>query len=91
VTNFRFALVHEDGEPANPPAFNTVIPTWREGDEFLAGENLQRFRIAGISPVTGARDPAAGVFDAFWLVDDTLTGSQLSSAPAGRNLRPAAG
>jgi hypothetical protein len=43
----RSALVPEDGEPADPAAFNTIVPTWREGDEFVAGELLQRFRIVG--------------------------------------------
>jgi hypothetical protein len=69
VTSFRFALVLEDGEPADPPAFNTIIPTWREGDEFVAGVELQRFRIIGISPVTDPDDPAIGMFAAFWVVE----------------------
>jgi hypothetical protein len=69
MSGFRFALVLEDDEPADRPAFNTIVPTWREGDEFLAGELLQRFRIAGISPVKDPGDPAAGAFDAFWLVE----------------------
>jgi hypothetical protein len=36
--------VLDDGEPADPPAFVTVIPEWHPGDEFLAGAELQRFR-----------------------------------------------
>jgi hypothetical protein len=43
--------------------------TWREGDEFLAGELLQRFRIVGISPASSTRDEAGEFFDAFWLVE----------------------
>jgi hypothetical protein len=58
----------EDGEPADPAAFITVIPTWREGDEFLAGENLQRFRILGIAPVDEG-DEMQETFVAFWLVE----------------------
>jgi hypothetical protein len=68
VDGFCFALMLEDGEPADPPAFVTAIPTWNEGDTFLAGENLQRFRIVGIAPITSEDDPAAETFDAFWLV-----------------------
>jgi len=33
---FRFLLVHPDGEPADPPAYLTAIPSWKPGDEFLA-------------------------------------------------------
>jgi hypothetical protein len=62
-------LVLASGEPADPPAFNTILPTWREGDEFLAGENLQRFRIVAIAPVVDEADEAGEFFDAFWLVE----------------------
>jgi hypothetical protein len=34
----------EDGEPADPAAFVTAIPTWWEDDSLLAGELLTRFR-----------------------------------------------
>jgi len=33
---FGFLLVHPDGEPADPPAYLTAIPSWKPGDEFLA-------------------------------------------------------
>ena len=46
---FRFLLLLEDGDSADPAAFLTAIPTWREGDEFLAGVDLERFRILGSS------------------------------------------
>jgi hypothetical protein len=45
---FRFLLVLEDGEAADPPAYLTAIPSWREGDEFLAGSELRKFRIVAI-------------------------------------------
>ena len=67
MRSFNFALVLEDDKPADPPAFLTVIPTWREGDEFLAGRNLQRFRILGISPVDDHE--LRKTFQAFWLVE----------------------
>jgi hypothetical protein len=68
VSGYCFALLVEGGQPADPPGFLTAIPEWREGDEFLAGEQLARFRILGIAPVTHLDDPAAEFFDAFWLV-----------------------
>lgn len=37
---FRFLLMLEDGEPADPPAYLTAIPSWKPGDEFLAGSEL---------------------------------------------------
>jgi hypothetical protein len=58
----------EEGEPADPPAFVSAIPTWREGDEFLAGENLQCFRILGIAPVDEANE-VREVCDGFWMVE----------------------
>jgi hypothetical protein len=60
--------VLDDGGPAEPPGFVTVIPTWLEGDEFLAGEHLQRFRILGIAPVD-EDDEVPDTFAAFWLVE----------------------
>jgi hypothetical protein len=69
VAGPSFALVLEDGGRPTPPAFITPISACREGDEFRAGERRIRFRIVGISPLTDAADPAAGVFDAFWIVE----------------------
>ena len=51
---YRFLLVLPDGEPADPALFPTVIPTWRVGDEFIAGVELTKFRILAIEPVTDA-------------------------------------
>lgn len=45
---FRFLLVHSDGEPADPGVFNTAIPSWKPGDEFLGGRALQKFRIVAV-------------------------------------------
>lgn len=36
------------GEPADPPAYLTAIPSWRAGDTFLAGSELRRFRIVAM-------------------------------------------
>jgi hypothetical protein len=47
---FRFFLVLEDGEPADPGMFVTAIPTWKPGDEFLAGSELRRSASSPSSP-----------------------------------------
>ncbi len=68
MAGFRYLLLLEDGEAADPAAFNTAVPVWREGDEFLAGSELQRFRIRAISPTPEA-SPAREKFDAIWTVE----------------------
>jgi hypothetical protein len=59
---FRFYLVHKDGEPADPAMFVTAIPTWKVGDEFLGGSNLQRFRTLAIEPEMTGDAEHHGVF-----------------------------
>ena len=56
----------EDGEPADPAVFATIIPRWQEGDTFLAGAELQRFRIVAID-ATPAADRTRDTFDAVWV------------------------
>jgi hypothetical protein len=34
---FAFKLEHEDGTPADPPLFQTSVPTWRPGDAIPLG------------------------------------------------------
>jgi hypothetical protein len=68
MADYRFALVLENGEPADPPALDTRFSVWREGDEFVAGAELQGFRILAISQLTGERGEAAECFDAVWSV-----------------------
>src|SRR5436190_22026736 len=65
MPGFRFALVLANGEPADPAVFATIIPRWQEGDTFLAGTDLQRFRIVAIA----ATLDAAGTFSAVWVVE----------------------
>jgi hypothetical protein len=48
--------------------FVTAIPDWREGDEFLAGSELQRFRIVAIVPEMGDDTP----IHAAWVVERAL-------------------
>jgi len=68
MADYRFALLLENGEPADPPALDTRFSVWREGDEFVAGAELQRFRILGISQATEECREATECFDAFWFV-----------------------
>jgi hypothetical protein len=35
--SFVFKLEHEDGTPADPPSFQTSVPTWRVGDTIPLG------------------------------------------------------
>jgi hypothetical protein len=58
MSGYRFVLELPDGDAADPAIFNTAIPTWREGDEFLAGSELQPFRILSIH--TGPRPSRLG-------------------------------
>jgi hypothetical protein len=57
-----------NSKPADPAAFLTAIPIWREGDAFLAGRDLQRFRILEIAPADKS-DLLARDFDAAWMVE----------------------
>ena len=41
---FRFLLVQPNSEPADL----TAIPSWKPGDEFLAGSELVRYRLVEI-------------------------------------------
>jgi hypothetical protein len=54
--------VLKDGEPADPPAFNSIVQL-REGDTFLAGTALTRFRV-----LTAVDEPADG-FDGILVVE----------------------
>jgi hypothetical protein len=46
---FRYLLVLEDGQAADPSAFVTTIRSWEPGDEFRAGSDLRKFRIVAIN------------------------------------------
>jgi hypothetical protein len=47
VDGFRYLLAFENGEPADPAAFVTVVPDWRPGMTFVA-PNGQLFRILAV-------------------------------------------
>ena len=56
-----------DGDVADPAMFVIAIPTWREGDEFLAGRELQRFRILSFH---AELDPLGSeLVEAVWVVE----------------------
>ena len=64
---FRFALVTPDHQPADPFFYNTALDGWREGDQFLAGDELRKFRIVSILPLEG--DALSREFQAIWTVE----------------------
>jgi hypothetical protein len=67
MSGFRFVLELPDGDVADPAMFITAIPTWREGDEFLAGSDLRRFRILSIHAELDP--PASELVEAVWIVE----------------------
>jgi hypothetical protein len=48
MAGFLFRLETVEGEPAEPPTFETVVPNWRVGDEIPLGRRSLR--------VVGKRD-----------------------------------
>jgi hypothetical protein len=44
---FAYKLEHEDGTPADPPAFRTALPNWRPGDTIPIGRD-RTLRVVGI-------------------------------------------
>lgn len=38
MTAFTYNLEQEDGTPADPPTFQTSVPTWRPGDAIPLGQ-----------------------------------------------------
>lgn len=66
---FRYLLTLPSGEPADPAAFLTTIPTWRVGDTFLAGSDLHRFRILAVDPNMSEDAPG---WDALFVVQPVV-------------------
>jgi hypothetical protein len=48
MTGFRYVLELLNGEGADPGFFISALDGWQVGDTFLAGPELQRFRILAI-------------------------------------------
>jgi hypothetical protein len=68
-----FALVLRDGEAADPAAFHTAISTWRVGDEFVAGDELRRFRI--IATIEAPEKQEGLAADEIWIVEPVEPGA----------------
>jgi hypothetical protein len=67
ASSYLFALVLRDGEAADPAAFQTAISTWRVGDEFVAGDELRRFRI--IATIEAPEKHEGLPVDEVWIVE----------------------
>lgn len=64
---YRFLLMLENGEAADPAAFVSDEPDWYVGDPFVAGG--RRFRILDISDREIA-EVTAHTFEAVWTVEE---------------------
>ena len=54
---FTYKLEHEDGTPADPPSFQTSVPTWRPGDTIPLGRG-RTLRVVDTRDATGSdEDP----------------------------------
>jgi hypothetical protein len=67
VPLYRFLLMLESGEAADPPAFVSDEPDWNVGDTFMVGG--RRFRILEISDRDIA-EVTAHTFEALWTVEE---------------------
>jgi hypothetical protein len=72
---FRYVLELPNGDNTDPMMFVTEIAGRQIGDTFLAGPELQRFRILAID--TEAPGVLAGHADAIWIVQPEEVGGGL--------------
>ena len=61
---FRYLLLDDDGEPADPGVLVTLDDRWQVGDVFMAGGG-RRFRILDMEP----SEDELRVFRAVWTVE----------------------
>lgn len=56
MSGFRYVLELTDGQPADPALFSTALPPgmWQPGQTFLAGSDLEEFRIVAIGELDAA-------------------------------------
>jgi hypothetical protein len=54
---FTYKLGHEDGTPADPPMFRTIVPTWRAGDTIPLGAD-PTLRVVAIRDNDADQPPA---------------------------------
>jgi hypothetical protein len=57
IAGFNFRLEREDGSPADPPTFHTVVPTWRPGDTIPLGAD-RTLRVSAIRDDDADQPPA---------------------------------
>jgi hypothetical protein len=67
VPRYRFLLMLENGEAADPAAFVSDELDWTVGDTFVAGG--RSFRILDISD-RGIAEVTAHTFEAVWTVEE---------------------
>jgi hypothetical protein len=63
MAGFTFKLEREDGTPADPPTFHTVVPTWRPGDTIPLGAG-RTLRVISVRDDDADQPPALVVEDA---------------------------
>ena len=56
MSAFTYKLEHEDGTPADPPMFRTVVPTWQPGDTIPLGAG-KALRVIEIRPEASEANP----------------------------------
>jgi hypothetical protein len=61
MAGFPFRLELEGGTPADPPMFETAVPTWRPGDTIPLGR--RELRVVGIRDDDADRPPVLVVED----------------------------
>jgi len=63
---YRYVLEFLDGSNLDPMMFVTELDGWQVGDTFLAGSDVQPFRILALD--AEAPSALAGHADAIWIV-----------------------
>jgi hypothetical protein len=64
MAGFTFRLELEDGAPADPPTFHTVVPTWQPGDMIPLGAG-RALRVIAIRDDDADQPPALVVEDSW--------------------------
>jgi hypothetical protein len=62
LAGFTFKLEHEDGTPADPSTFHTVVPTWQPGDTIPLGAG-RALRVIAVRDNDADQPPALIVED----------------------------
>jgi hypothetical protein len=55
MAGFTYRLEYQDGIPADPPAFDTVVPNWKPGDKIPLGRN-RMLRVVDVRPANDDGD-----------------------------------